>query len=152
MICCFSAKPVIQNMVLLLFVMCMFSRHCLNLQVDGIVNSTNRQLQLEIGHVSKSLLDIGGQTLQNECQQKAPHGVRSGEVVVTSGGKLSCKFVIHGVCCRWDGGNGGSEQVMLTTMISSIYLVFLLMLHSSLCITLLTTRLKLKPSSKTNCS
>ncbi|KAI0233840.1 Protein mono-ADP-ribosyltransferase PARP9 [Lamellibrachia satsuma] len=81
-------------------------------KVDGIVNSTNRQLQLERGYVSKALLDIGGQTLQNECQQKAPHGVKSGEVVVTSGGKLNCKFVIHGACCRWDGGTGGSEKVL----------------------------------------
>ena len=141
----------IQNMVLLLFVMCRFSRQCLNLQVDGIVNSTNRQLQLERGYVSKALLDIGGQTLQNECQQKAIHGVEFGEVVVTSGGKLNCEFVIHGACCQWDGGNGGSEQVVVTVMISDIYIVFMLALHSSLCITLLTIRLKLKSSSKLKC-
>ena len=120
----------IQNVILLLFVMCRFSRHCLNLQVDGIVNSTNCQLQLERGYVSKALLDIGGQTLQNECQQKAPHGVKSGEVVVTSGGKLNCKFVIHGACCPWDGGTGGSEKVVLTVMICHIYIVFMLTLHS----------------------
>ena len=139
-----------QNMILLLFGMCSFSQHCLNLQVDGIVNSTNRQLQLERGYVSKALLDIGGQTLQNECQQKAPHGVKSGEVVVTSGGKLNCKFVVHGACCRWDGGTGGSEKVVLTVMICHIYLVFMLMLHSS--VMLLSIRLKLKLSSKMNCS
>ena len=120
-----------QNMILLLFGMCSFSQHCLNLQVDGIVNLTNHQLLLERGYVSKALLDIGGQTLQDECQQKAPHGVEFGEVVVTSGGKLNCKFVIHGACCRWVGGTGGSEKVVLTVMICHIYLVF--MLHSSLC-------------------
>ena len=141
-----------QNMILLLFGMCSISQHCLNLQVDGIVNSTNRQLQLERGYVSKALLDIGGQTLQNECQQKAPQGVRSGEVVVTSGGKLNCKFVIHGACCRWDGRSGGSEKVVLTFMICHIYLVFMLTLHSSLCIMLLSIILKVKLSSKINCS
>ena len=101
--------------------------------------------------MSKALMDIGGQTLQNECQQKAPQGVEFGEVVVTSGGKLNCKFVIHGACCQWDGGNGGSEQVVVTVMISDIYIVFMLALHSCLCITLLTIRLKLKSSSKLKC-
>ena len=78
-----------------------------------IVNSTNCQLQLERGYVSKALLDRGGQTLQRECQQNAPNGIKCGEVVVTSGGQLKCQFVIHGACCRWDGGAGNSEQVTL---------------------------------------
>ncbi|KAI0211929.1 hypothetical protein LSAT2_003192 [Lamellibrachia satsuma] len=83
-------------------------------KVDVIVNSTNCQLQLERGYVSKALLDRGGQTLQRECQQNAPNGIKCGEVVVTSGGQLNCQFVIHGACCRWDGGTGNSEQVLRT--------------------------------------
>ena len=80
------------------------------LQVDAIVNSTNAQLRLDKGFVSKSLLDNGGRVLQDECQKYAPNGIRSGEVVVTSGGQLQCKIVIHGACCRWDGPR--SEQVL----------------------------------------
>ena len=74
-----------------------------------IVNSTNAQLRLDKGFVSKALLDKGGRVLQDECQKYAPNGIRSGEVVVTSGGRLQCKIVIHGACCRWDGPR--SEQV-----------------------------------------
>ena len=48
-----------------------------------------------------------------QCQKKAPNGIEYGEVVVTSGGKLKCKFVIHVACCRWDGGVGKSEQVCI---------------------------------------
>ena len=73
--------------------------------------------------MSKALLDRGGQTLQRECQQNAPNGIKSGEVVVTSGGQLKCQLVIHGACCRWDGGAGRSEQVTLSD--KSYYLLLI---------------------------
>ena len=73
--------------------------------------------------MSKALLDRGGQTLQKECQQNAPNGIKSGEVVVTSGGQLKCQLVIHGACWRWDDGAGRSEQVTLND--KSYYLLLI---------------------------
>ena len=94
--------------------------NCLISQVDVIVNSTNCQLELERGYVSKALLDRGGETLQRECHQNAPNGIKCGEVVVTSGGQLMCQLVIHGACCQWDGGTGRSKQVTLKVKLSFI--------------------------------
>jgi len=102
------------------------------LQVDAIVNSTNQQLKLDTGLVSKAILNKGGKKIQQECQQKAPNGIDSGEVVVTSGGKLGCKFVIHGACCKWDGGAGASEQVQCCHVTRShVPRAFKLVLYSS---------------------
>ncbi|CAC5408901.1 unnamed protein product [Mytilus coruscus] len=52
-------------------------------KVDVIVNSTSRDLNLENGMLSSSLLKAGGQSLQTEC------------------GNLSCKNVLHGCLPSW---------------------------------------------------
>ena len=71
------------------------------LQVDVIVNSTTTSLELDNGALSSSILKEGGDTLQEECDEKAPDGIELGEVVVTSGGQLPCQFVVHGAACSW---------------------------------------------------
>ena len=79
---------------------------CVVLQVDAIVNSTDTSLQLDVDPLSRSILEAGGDTLRDECQKNAPNGkLEYGEVVVTSGGQLQCKFVIHGAACKWTDGN-----------------------------------------------
>ena len=81
------------------------------LQVDVIVNSINCSLQLFCGAVSQTIQQDGGKHIETECRQNAPNGIQFGEVVVTSGGRLSCQYIVHGACCDWDGGAGQSEQV-----------------------------------------
>ena len=76
------------------------------------MNSTSRDLQLNQGSVSKSLLQAGGHGIYTECQQNAPNGIKFGDTVVTSGGNLNCQFIVHGACCQWDGGAGESEKVL----------------------------------------
>ncbi|XP_071133739.1 protein mono-ADP-ribosyltransferase PARP14-like [Mytilus edulis] len=70
-------------------------------KVDVIVNSTSRDLNLGGGMLSKSVLKAGGQGLQNECTQNYPNGIKEGEVAITTGGKLSCKNVLHGCLPSW---------------------------------------------------
>ncbi|KAI0242563.1 Protein mono-ADP-ribosyltransferase PARP14 [Lamellibrachia satsuma] len=70
-------------------------------QVDAIVNSTTTLLDLDNGALSASVLQTGGDTLQEECQKVAPKGIKHGEVVVTSGGQLPCQFVVHGAASSW---------------------------------------------------
>ncbi|XP_063404473.1 protein mono-ADP-ribosyltransferase PARP14-like [Mytilus trossulus] len=70
-------------------------------KVDVIVNSTSSNLNLENGMLSQSVLRAGGQRLQNECTQNYPNGIKEGEVAITTGGKLSCKNVLHGCLPSW---------------------------------------------------
>ena len=63
--------------------------------------------------MSRTLLLNGGKIIELECRLKAPNGIQHGEVVVTSGGRLNCQFIVHGACCPWDGGAGTSEMVYL---------------------------------------
>lgn len=51
--------------------------------------------------LSTSLLKAGGQRLQTECTQNYPNGIKEGEIAITSGGKLSCKNVLHGCVPGW---------------------------------------------------
>ena len=81
------------------------------LQVSAIVNIPGRQLQLSSSAVSKSLVKIGGRTLQQECARNAPNGIEFGEIVLTSGGNLQCDYVVHGACCTWREDKQVATQV-----------------------------------------
>ncbi|XP_011806191.1 PREDICTED: poly [ADP-ribose] polymerase 15 isoform X1 [Colobus angolensis palliatus] len=61
-------------------------------QVDVIVNSTTRTFNLKSG-VSKAILEAAGQAVENECAALAaqPHG----DFIITQGGNLKCKIIIH---------------------------------------------------------
>uniref|UniRef100_A0A2K6LA01 Poly [ADP-ribose] polymerase n=1 Tax=Rhinopithecus bieti TaxID=61621 RepID=A0A2K6LA01_RHIBE len=61
-------------------------------QVDVIVNSTTRTFNLKSG-VSKAILEAAGPTVENECAVLAaqPHG----DFIITQGGNLKCKIIIH---------------------------------------------------------
>ena len=68
--------------------------------VDVIVNAANSTL-LGGGGVDGAIHDAGGKQILEECQKirrdKFPKGLPTGEVVITLGGNLSAKFVIHTV-------------------------------------------------------
>ncbi|KAJ8316973.1 hypothetical protein KUTeg_004877 [Tegillarca granosa] len=78
--------------------------------VDVIVNSTSRNLQLNNGAVSSSLLKAGGPGLQQECSNNYPNGIQPGDVAVTSGGRLNCQSVFHGSLKDWSTA-GGSKSL-----------------------------------------
>jgi O-acetyl-ADP-ribose deacetylase (regulator of RNase III) len=59
---------------------------------DAIVNAANCSLQMTVG-VAGAIKQAGGPEIQQECNA---HGaVRVGEAVVTTGGKLRVRHVIH---------------------------------------------------------
>lgn len=72
------------------------------MDVDGIVNPANEQLVLGAG-VAGAIRQKGGPTIQAECRRKGP--VHVGEAVLTTGGELKARFVIHAVGPRWGEGN-----------------------------------------------
>ena len=83
------------------------------LQVDAIVNSTTTSLELDNGALSTSVLDAGGDEIQKECRKVAPKGIKFGEVVMTSGGQLPCKFVVHGAARNWRDNRCSEVQCKL---------------------------------------
>lgn len=60
--------------------------------VDAIVNSSNNRLWMG-GGVGGAIKQAGGREVQDAAIQKAPIAV--GEAVVTPGGKLPARYVIH---------------------------------------------------------
>jgi O-acetyl-ADP-ribose deacetylase len=70
--------------------------------VDAIVNAANSYLQ-HGGGVAGAIVRRGGQIIQEESD-KIGH-VPVGEAVLTSGGNLKARFVIHAVGPRWGEGD-----------------------------------------------
>jgi len=68
------------------------------LSVDSIVNAANNALQLG-GGVAGSIRRKGGPVIQNACDKIVfeKGKVPAGEAVITTGGNLKAKFVIHAV-------------------------------------------------------
>ena len=69
---------------------------------EAIVNAANSYLK-HGGGVAEAIVRKGGRIIQEESDNIGY--VEVGEVGVTSGGKLKCKYVIHAVGPRWGEGN-----------------------------------------------
>ncbi|XP_052261005.1 protein mono-ADP-ribosyltransferase PARP14-like isoform X1 [Dreissena polymorpha] len=70
--------------------------------IPVIVNTTSRNLDLNNGAVSKTILKQAGPEIQNELKQAYPNGISEGQVAVTKGHKLKCTNVVHGAVSNWD--------------------------------------------------
>ena len=82
-------------------------------QVDAIVNAANSQL-LHGGGLAAAIVRRGGRVVQEESLEVAP--VQVGHAAVTSGGDLSCRWVIHAVGPRWGEGD---EETKLRSAVRS---------------------------------
>ncbi len=83
---------------------------------DAIVNAANSTL-LGGGGVDGAIHRAGGAKILEECRAlrrtKYPKGLPTGEAVITSGGNLPARFVIHTVGPVWER-HGGREAELLT--------------------------------------
>ncbi|XP_070540788.1 protein mono-ADP-ribosyltransferase PARP14-like [Ptychodera flava] len=86
-------------------------------KVDVIVNTTQPSLDLNTGAVSKAILKVAGQQLQQEVNiQKTEVSTNEGDILVTTAtGSLKCKKVFHVLCCQWDSG-GKAEKLLKSVM------------------------------------
>jgi O-acetyl-ADP-ribose deacetylase (regulator of RNase III) len=69
------------------------------LDVDAIANAANNQLWMGAG-VAGAIKRVGGSEIETEAMAQGP--VEVGEVVVTGGGNLKAKNVIHGAVMGQD--------------------------------------------------
>jgi O-acetyl-ADP-ribose deacetylase (regulator of RNase III) len=93
----------------------LFKGDITKLQVDAIVNAANTSL-LGGGGVDGAIHRAGGPQILKECIEirNAQGGCATGEAVITNGGNLPAKKVIHTVGPVWRGGSD-EERVLLST-------------------------------------
>ncbi|KON34004.1 MAG: hypothetical protein AC479_02390 [miscellaneous Crenarchaeota group-6 archaeon AD8-1] len=95
------------------------------MNTDAIVNAANSSL-LGGGGVDGAIHKKGGPKILQECKKIRkfyyPNGLPTGEAVITSGGKLKAKYVIHTVGPVWSGGNHGESRLLKKAYYSSLNL------------------------------
>jgi O-acetyl-ADP-ribose deacetylase (regulator of RNase III) len=87
------------------------------MRVDAIVNAANEALQLGSG-VAGAIRLHGGPTIQEECDRIGTCAV--GQAVVTKGGNLPARWVIHAVGPVWKGGSFGEEMLLASAVLQAL--------------------------------
>ena len=93
------------------------------LEVDAIVNAANSGL-MGGGGVDGAIHQAAGPKLMEECLKirERQDGCPPGEAVITSGGNLKAKFVVHAVGPTWQGGNEGEHELLGSAYRNSLVL------------------------------
>ena len=92
-------------------------------QVDAIVNAANRQL-IGGGGVDGAIRRAGGDAIEQACGRirERQGGVDTGKAVITPGGNLSAKYVIHTAGPVWEGGAAGEPELLASCYRESLQL------------------------------
>ena len=95
------------------------------IEVDAIVNAANSQL-MGGGGVDGAIHKAGGPAILEECKKiretlyPGKEGMPPGNAVVTTGGNLAAKKVIHTVGPVWSGGTKGEKAILAKAYTSSL--------------------------------
>lgn len=93
------------------------------LKVDAIVNAANSGL-MGGGGVDGAIHRAGGPAILEECRKIVAKqgGCKTGEAVITTGGNLAAKFVIHTVGPVWNGGKRNEAAFLANCYYNSLRL------------------------------
>ena len=80
-------------------------------EVDAIVNAANSQLSGG-GGVDGAIHRRGGPAIMAETDARYPDGCPTGSAVISTGGKLKARHVIHAVGPVWGGGKRGEAELL----------------------------------------
>jgi len=88
---------------------------------DAIVNAANSSL-MGGGGVDGAIHRAGGPAILEECKQIASRQGRlpTGKAVITTGGNLKARFVIHTVGPVWHGGKNGEPDLLASAYRESL--------------------------------
>jgi O-acetyl-ADP-ribose deacetylase len=94
-----------------------------SLDVDAIVNAANNSL-MGGGGVDGAIHRAGGPAILAACKKivQQQGECKTGEAVITTGGNLPAKYVIHTVGPVWHGGKHGEEAQLADAYRNSIQL------------------------------
>jgi O-acetyl-ADP-ribose deacetylase (regulator of RNase III) len=88
---------------------------------DAIVNAANSGL-MGGGGVDGAIHRTGGPAILEECKQIVAKQGRlpTGRAVITTGGNLKVRFVVHTVGPVWRGGSGGEAELLASAYRESL--------------------------------
>jgi len=98
---------------------------------DAIVNAANSSL-MGGGGVDGAIHRAGGSAILEECKQIVAKQGRlpTGKAVITTGGNLRARYVIHTVGPIWHGGNRGEPELLASAYRESLQLAIEKQLNS----------------------
>lgn len=104
---------------------CLIQGDITNMETDAIVNAANSSL-MGGGGVDGAIHRKGGPKILEECKRiranEWPNGLPTGNAVITSGGNLKARYVIHTVGPIWHGGNHGEPKLLAEAYKNSLEL------------------------------
>jgi len=104
---------------------CLVKGDITEIETDAIVNAANSTL-MGGGGVDGAIHRVGGPKVLEECKRiraaEWPDGLPTGKAVITSGGNLKAKYVIHTVGPVWHGGNRGEPELLAEAYRNSLNL------------------------------
>ncbi|WP_027718299.1 O-acetyl-ADP-ribose deacetylase [Desulfovirgula thermocuniculi] len=92
-------------------------------ETEAIVNAANSSL-MGGGGVDGAIHRAGGPRILEECKKIVAEigSLPTGQAVITTGGNLKARYVIHTVGPVWSGGNRGEDELLRSAYRSSLSL------------------------------